>query len=108
MHRQHLVSAAATLALVLITSALAQTPDFRLGSPVPATQAERSIVIGPDTRWANVKADETIRFVIGKRDFGWRFDGHATSIDLTRVAPTGLLSRPLTVYIASTGGRRGN
>jgi len=107
MHRKRLVTAAATLALVLSTSALAQTPDFRFGSSVPATQAERSIVIGPDTRWANVKRDETIRFVVGDREFGWRFDGTASSVDLMRVAP-GLVNRPLTAYVAPTPGRRAN
>ncbi len=76
-----------------------EPPVYLLGSSVPATESERRIEIGPDTRWANVKEGESILFVVGAQSFGWRFDGPPRSFDLTRVAPAGVLNRPLTVYV---------
>jgi len=46
-----------------------------------------------------VKRGEAIRFVVDGREFGWKFDGPSHSFDLQRVAPQGLLTKPLTVYI---------
>ena len=101
------------LAIVSLACALpvshAQSADFRLGTAVEATQAERSITIGADTRWANVKHGETIRFVSGQKTFGWRFDGSRSAVDLMQVAPAGFVDRPLMVYVARTHqGRRAN
>ena len=78
------------------------------GSSIPATTAQRTIVIGPDTRWINVMQGEEIRFVAGTSEFGWRFNGPgAGSFDLQQVAPSGALSRPVTAYIANGAGHPG-
>ncbi len=77
----------------------AQAADFRLGTAIEATQAERSITIGTDTRWANVKQGESIRFVSGQASFGWRFDGSRSAVDLMQVAPAGFVDRPVMVYV---------
>ncbi len=100
MLRKTFATAASTLALGVSLSAAA-TPSFLYGGPVSPVHAERSIVIQPDTSWTNVKHGETIRFVVGGREFGWKFDGPTHSFDLRRVAPEGLLTKPLTVYIES-------
>ena len=71
--------------LVLVHPASwAQTSDFRLGTAIAASQAERSITIAADTRWVNVHQGELIRFVAGQAEFGWKFDGSACSFDLMR------------------------
>lgn len=106
MHRHFLGAAVCALALNLMTPAQAQTSDTFVGSAIPVAETERSIVIGPDTKWANVKRREAVRFVIGEREFGWRFDGRDSSVDLMRVAPPGLLNRPFMVYIAQPMGDR--
>jgi hypothetical protein len=110
LHHLHSMVFAALTSLVLVQPASwAQTSDFRLGTAVAASQAERSIAITADTRWANVRQGETIRFSIGQTEFGWKFDGSAQSFDLMRVAPAGSLSRPLMVYVMpGTNGRRAN
>ncbi len=109
MMRQYLIAATVALALASIPAmSRAQSTGFVLGSAIAPAQAERSIVIGPDTRWANVQQGESIRFVAGQREFAWRFDGSAMSFDLLRVAPTDFLSRSLRVYVAQSGGRRSN
>jgi hypothetical protein len=102
--------AIASLSLVCaIPVSHAQSVDFRFGTAIEATQAERSITIGPDTRWANVKHGESIRFVSGQQSFGWKFDGTRSAVDLTRVAPAGFLDRPFMVYVAPTAyGRKAN
>ncbi len=86
---------------------LAQAAGFWFGSAIPAEQAERSITITPDTRWANVKQGESIRFVSGANVFGWKFDGSLSAIDLAKLAPAGFIARPFMVYVApSAQGRR--
>lgn len=83
--------------------------DFRLGTAIEATEAERSITIAADTRWANVRQGEAIRFVSGQNTFGWKFDGTHSAVDLARIAPARFLAHPFTVYVApSLQGRRAN
>lgn len=86
---------------------LAQAADFWFGSAIQPELAERSITIAPDTRWANVKQGESIRFVSGASQFGWKFDGSLSAIDLAKLAPAGFIARPFMVYVApSAQGRR--
>ena len=92
-------TAASTLALGVSLCAAASTPSFQYGSPLSPVHAERSIAIKPDTRWANVKRGEAIRFVVDGREFGWKFDGPFHSFVLQRVASQGLLTKLLTVCI---------
>ena len=100
--------ACAFAALVACLPAAAQdTRSLLWGSAVPVAQAQRSIAINPDTRWVNVAQGETIRFVAGGAEFGWRFDGPgARAFDLQQIAPSGALSRPITVYVAGAIGHR--
>lgn len=87
----------------------AQSADFRLGAAIEAAQAERSITITPDARWANVKQGESVRFISGQRSFGWKFDGTLSAFDLATVAPADFFGRPFVVYVAPTPqGRRAN
>lgn len=92
-----------------LPAGIAQSVDFRLGTAIAAEQAERSITIAADTRWANVQQGEAIRFVSGANAFGWKFDGSRSAIDLARIAPAGFVDRPLMVYVTpSHQGRRAN
>jgi hypothetical protein len=84
-----------------VPASWAEVPLYKLGGAVDASQAERSITIGPETRWANVHYGESVRFVSGQQAFVWKFDGSASSFDLTRVAPAGFMDRPFMVYVAS-------
>lgn len=92
-------------ALLLVATATlcagaAEPEGFQLGTPEPVSQIRRSIVIGPDTKWANVMYDEAVNFVVGETRFGWRFDGPgARTIDLQKIAPPGVVNRPVLVYV---------
>lgn len=73
-----------------------------LGTGGVEKAAERTIVILPETRWVNVTSGETIRFVVGDRSFTWNFQTGATvtAFDLNQVAPAGMLTRRIVVYVA--------
>jgi len=88
-------------------SATAQNaPDLFRGGPANVAQAQRTIVIDPNTRWVNVTQGETIRFVAGGSEFAWRFDGRGSrSFDLQQAAPAGALQRPVMVHITASTGR---
>lgn len=103
---------AAALGGLVLSSAWAQGPASMgnikdpYGYSVPETQAERTIQIGPDTRWVNVNRMETVRFVINQggaqKTFAWRFDrAPLRPFNLGDVAPTGSLgAQQVTVYVA--------
>jgi len=104
-------AALAALALLGACSGPVQQRADLLGMAIPAASAAHSVVITPDTRWVNVTGGDTVRFVAGGAEFGWDF--HVSPLvqvfDLNRVAPPGVLGRPLPVYVDpdpnySTGG----
>lgn len=76
------------------------------GYAVPDSQAERTVQIGPDTRWVRVTRMETIRFVVnqagGSKTFTWRFDALPhRAFSLTDVAPDRVLGQQqVMVYVA--------
>lgn len=87
----------------LTVSLAAPAQEFRtfmLGSAVPVAPSQRTIFIRADTEWVNVNEDESVKFVAGGVEFAWRFDGPGSrSFDLQQVAPSGALTKTVTVYI---------
>lgn len=78
-----------------------------LGTAIPATQAQRTVSVAAGTRWVNVNPGESIRFVVGATEFGWKFDGPAPrTIDLRSIAPAAVVTTPVTVYLAGSTGHR--
>lgn len=83
-----------------------------LGAPVhngvPDSQpkpqnADRTIVIGADTKHVNVKGGETVKFVVGDKSFEWDFNTYAASraFDLQEIAPEGVLgNQHIKVYLS--------
>jgi len=94
------------ISLTLLTacmSATAVTPRADLlGSPVPPAAATRVVNLSQGTRYVNVVAGDTIRFVIGSGEFAWSFDVSpiVQTFDLSQVAPQGVLGHELRVYVA--------
>jgi hypothetical protein len=81
-----LFAQAALAAAALLGACTARPVQQRadlLGTAIPASAAAHSVVITPATRWVNVTGGDTVRFVF----------------DLNRVAPPGMLGRPLPVYV---------
>lgn len=73
-----------------------------LGDPAPDTAATQTIEIRPDTKWVNVTGGDIVRFVVDGKSFAWAFNvGTGVSrVDLSRVAPPGVLDRQVFVYLA--------
>jgi hypothetical protein len=99
------VVAPAIVALTLSFSALssmAATPVSLLGETAPATAANRTITIAPDTKYVNVEGGQIVRFDVGGQTFTWDFDGAETvwAFDLNRVTPPGLLDHKVTAYVS--------
>ena len=79
----------------------AEPPLSLLGDPAPDTAAAQTIEIRPDTKWVNVTGGDIVKFVVGQKSFAWAFNvGTGVSrFDLSRVAPPGMLERPVFVYL---------
>jgi len=93
---------ASSLALLGAMSAHAATrPVDLLGAVVPASLATRTVQIGPTTRSVNVSYGETVRFVSEGQTFAFDFNGaaDATSFDLQRVAPQGMVGHRVIAYV---------
>jgi hypothetical protein len=78
----------------------AEESGSMLGDPVNPRYAERTVTLTDDTRYVNVIGGETVRFVKGKREFAWHFNGPVASFHLNQIAPADMLGRVVTVYIA--------
>jgi hypothetical protein len=87
--------------LLTLQAVQAQAPDAvaRWGRPAATTSATRTFTLANDTRSVSVRHGETVLFVLGEHSFAWTFDGLATSFDLRSVAPDGLMSQSLMVYV---------
>lgn len=99
-------ASALTITLILFTVAGCSTwnaPPMLtlLGDAASNTAAERSIVIGPETRHINVTGGEIVRFDVGIKSFTWHFDGaiNVTRFSLQQVAPAGMLDHDVIAYV---------
>jgi len=74
----------------------------QLGEPAPVSAATRQVSIGPDTRYVDVKDDETVKFVVGDKSFAWKFDGSPDgyAFDLQRIAPPALFAHSVEANVA--------
>jgi hypothetical protein len=111
MKTKSLVAVALMSALSLpALSSMAARPLDLLGDPAPDTAAARTVTITPDTRYVNVEGGQVVKFIAAGHSFTWNFDGadSATSFDLNRVAPSGMLDHAVTAYVSPnplyTGG----
>jgi hypothetical protein len=76
----------------------------QFGGPADGSRYDREIVIGADTRWVNVVSGQVVHFVVanaaGANAFTWNFDTWGGRVaDLSRLAPAGMVQRPIKVYI---------
>ena len=93
----------AVFSIALLAASLsvqADTNANRNGEASDRITAARTIVIGPNTRWANVAQDEVVTFVSGREQFSWHFDGTASRVSLQQIAPASFnQSKDLYVYV---------
>ena len=98
---------AATLGFLNL-SASAFTPGSPMGKFVPLSGAMRTIPIDAKTKYVNVTAHETVKFVANGNAFAITFSGSPATtfafvpsvFDLNQLAPAGVLNHNVTVYVA--------
>ena len=89
-------------------SASAFTPGSPMGEVVPLAGAMRTIPIDAKTKYVNVTAHKTVKFVANGKAFAVNFSGSPATtfafvpsvLDLAQLAPTGVLNHRVTVYVA--------
>jgi hypothetical protein len=62
--------------------------------------ADKMIVIKPTTRQVNVFENDTVLFEVGSKQFAIKFDGNNVYYDLSKLAPPGILTHKVKVYVA--------
>src|SRR5258706_13564098 len=77
------------------------TNAARMGKAATPAAAERTIVIGANTRFVNVNHGEIVKFVANGQEFTWDFDGLPQAFDLKQVAPQGAIDHNAPVYTAT-------
>lgn len=105
MNTKLLLPLVAALSLAAAGSAFASVTQEQLrGNAVSdQTPADQVIVLTDATRHVNVTGGSTVRFVVGDRAFTWSFQNGTASVvpfDLELIAPKGLLTHPVTAYVA--------
>ena len=93
---------------LLNLSASAFTPGSPMGELVPLSGAMRTIPIDAKTKYVNVTAHETVKFVANGNAFAINFGGSSATtfafvpsvFDLNQLAPAGVLDHKVTVYVA--------
>jgi len=83
-------------------------PGSPMGEVVPLSGAMRTIPIDAKTKYVNVTAHETVKFVVNGNAFAMRFSGSSATtfafvpsvVDLAQLAPAGVLDHKVTVYVA--------
>lgn len=98
---------AATLAAAAAAASAHPQPQF--GMATAAANADRHITIKADTKWVNVNNGDTVTFDVDGQSFTWHFDTlHSEeAFDLAKIAPHGVNTGMVTVYVASNPLYRG-
>lgn len=97
---------AASVAFSLLAGCAFTGPSYSdLGTPAEGRSFDRKVVIGPNTKWVNVDGGEVVKFVVQETDgadksFTWHFDTFSETVgDLSKLAPPGVLGRPVKVFV---------
>jgi hypothetical protein len=105
MKRLHspIIAISLVLATTVLTACAARTSYVDLyGQPAPVSAAERTIVITPATRHVNIEGGQTIKFIVGDKEFAWDFFVARTvnNFALNDIAPPGVLDHPVQAYVS--------
>lgn len=96
------VGLVAALTFASGASAAGYSIDQDFGSQGQDARYDRVITIAPDAKWVNVTRGETVKLIVAPsgQSFVWRFDTPAMMFDLSKVAPSGVLSgRRIDAYV---------
>ncbi|HEY8024475.1 MAG TPA: CzcE family metal-binding protein [Burkholderiaceae bacterium] len=93
---------AATIAVIslgLVAGAALAKPSLAPSVSTPEA-ADKMVVIKDTTKSVNVFENDTVLFKVGDKQFAIKFDGNNVYYDLSTLAPPGVLTRKVKVYVA--------
>ena len=108
-HRSKIATLAACCMLSLAAPSQAESAAqhrSQFGAYVDGGRYDREIVVAANVHWIGVVSGQVIRFVVpdtagASAAFTWNFDTWGGRVaDLSRLAPAGMVQRPINVYIA--------
>jgi hypothetical protein len=86
-------------AAVLLAFPVAAKPSLSPSVASPEA-ADKAVTITAKTRKVNVFESETVLFKVGDKQFALKFDGDGVSYNLETLAPAGVLTHRVIVYVA--------
>jgi hypothetical protein len=103
-----LLTAAMTFGIGSLPASASPQSSNSLGEVVPLLAAQRTIPIDAKTKYVNVTAHETVKFLANGSAFAITFNGSPATtfafapsvVDLNQLAPAGVLDHKVTVYVA--------
>jgi hypothetical protein len=81
-----------------IAANAATSPDF-IAQPAPSYTADRTVYLGPGTRYVNVTHGETVKFVSDSGAFTLAFYGAPEPVNLQYFAPPGVLDHRVNAFV---------
>jgi len=82
------------------TAAAAVGTGTLLGEAVPnEAPVERVVRIDGNTHWVNAVGNESVKFLLGDREFSWRFPDNRAAVNLKEIAPAGSIDGDFYIYL---------
>lgn len=103
MQRHRLVPFILAIALSTLGGCATRSSYIDLyGAPAAPADYQPTIVITPATSYVNVEGGQTVRFIVGAKQFAWTFNISlpVNSFDLNDVAPPGVLDHPVRAFVS--------
>jgi Heavy-metal resistance protein CzcE len=95
-------SAVTLLLSVAAMPAIAATSRTELlGDAATPSVATKTIMINANTKYVNITGGDTVLFKVGDKMFAWQFDGRVSKINLSDIAPAGVLDHNVTAYVSN-------
>lgn len=87
------------ISLGLFAGTVAAKPSLAPTVTTPEA-ADKMVVIKETTKHVNVFENDTVLFKVGDQQFAVKFDGNSYVYDLGLLAPAGVLTHKVRVYVA--------
>ena len=89
------------LSAVALPAIAATNHTDLLGDAAPPAAATKTIMINANTKYVNVTGGDTVLFKVGDKTFAWQFNGRVSKINLSDIAPAGLLDHDVAAYVSN-------
>jgi hypothetical protein len=87
------------IAAVLLAFPVSARPSLAPSAATPEA-ADMTVTITAKTKVVNVFENDTVLFKVGEAQFALKFDGNSVRYNLETLAPPGVLTHRVTVYVS--------